>query len=91
MDSYSLAAREIIKAQQAIIGPLAVDQAKLVGGLQIQDNSDVVITGNPKQILSELVERYAAFFGQASIEVCRDAVREINPSIPPESLPENLA
>ena len=90
MDQLVLAAQQIIKAQQSVIGPIALDQARRVNGLIITAPNDVTISGNPKKILSELVDKYAEFFGQASVEVCKDAVREMTPPIPPADLPDIL-
>ena len=93
MDPYTNAAQAIIKAQQAIIGPIAVEQAKKVKGLKIDSSSSVTITDKTtkqKVILEELVKAYAEFFGQASIEVCKDAIHELKPPIPDEELPRIL-
>ncbi|MBI4137619.1 hypothetical protein HY469_06165 [Candidatus Roizmanbacteria bacterium] len=90
MDQLSLAVQQIIKAQQSVIGPIALDQARLVSGLTVNSPDSVTIAGNPKKILSELVDKYADFFGQASIEVCKDAVREMTPPVPSSDLPDIL-
>ncbi|MCR4263193.1 MAG: hypothetical protein NUV98_00555 [Candidatus Roizmanbacteria bacterium] len=90
MDQLILAAQQIIKAQQSVIGPIALDQARRVSGLTVHTSNDIVITGNPKKILGELVDKYAEFFGQASVEVCKDAVREVTPPIPSSDLPDIL-
>lgn len=90
MNPHSIAAVKIIKAQLAIIGPIALDQAKNVSGLKIIDLEKIEITGNGKAILTNLVIEYSKFFGRASIEVCKDALKEIRPPIPQEELPEIL-
>lgn len=90
MDLYSLAAREIIKAQELVIGPIALEQAKNVSGLTVSGLDDVRISGNAQDVLSNLVNQYSKFFGRASIEVCKDAIKEVKPPIPQQELPEIL-
>lgn len=89
-DIYSLAVSHIIQGQQAIIGPIAIDQAKKVPGLKVVNANTVEISGNGKEILDHLVHQYEGLFGRASIEVCKDAIREINPAVPREQLPDIL-
>ncbi|OGK53906.1 hypothetical protein A3B56_02070 [Candidatus Roizmanbacteria bacterium RIFCSPLOWO2_01_FULL_45_11] len=93
MNLYSRAVQQIINAQYTVIGPLALEQAKKVKGLRIDSSSSVTITDKTtkqKVILEELVKAYAEFFGQASIEVCKDAIHELKPPIPDEELPRIL-
>ena len=90
MDIFVLAAQQIIKAQVAVIGPIALEQAKTISGLKVINADQVEISGNPQQALEALVKRYANFFGQASIEVCKDVIREIKPPIPATDLPDIL-
>lgn len=90
MNAYAQAANEIIRQQQVIIGPIAYDQARKVKGLSISDGGDVTIDGDEKQVLANLVESYSTLFGNASVEVCRDAVRDIKPPLKPDQLPDVL-
>ena len=90
MDIYISAVSQIIKQQAAVIGPLAMDQARKVSGLEVLSENEVRIKGNGKQVLEKLVETYSRLFGQASIEVCKDAIKEINPPIKTEDLPQIL-
>lgn len=88
MDIYSQIAEKIIKEQENVIGPIALEQAKKVPGLTINwDKHEVVISGNKKDIVDALVDKYKNLFGQASVEVCRDAVRGITSSVPKSDLP----
>ena len=89
-DVYIQAIKKIISEQESIIGPLAFDQARKVAGLQISANGDVSLVGEGKDVLSHLVEQYEHFFGRASIEVCKDALRQVNPNLPADDLPEIL-
>ena len=90
MDTSLRAASEIIKAQQSIIGPIAIEQAKSVPGLKLSNLSNIKISGDGKQVLTALVNIYSNFFGKASVEVCRDAIKEIKPPVPKDDLPAVL-
>lgn len=85
--------KTIIEHQESIIGPLAFEQANKVDGLRVTDGGSpkVEITGkNPSAVLTNLVERYEELFGLASVEVCRDAVKEVKPAVSSDELPEIL-
>ncbi len=91
MDVFAQMASKIIKEQQAIIGPVAFEQARKVPGLQVDEKkNEVVLEGNEKEILAKLVEKYQHLFGQASVEVCKDAVRNMLSQVPPDSIPALL-
>lgn len=90
MDSVALAVSRIIKEQQAIIGPLALDQAKKVSGLTITSVDDVKITGNKKQTLDNLVRQFEKLFGKASIQVCKEAFEPFADKIPQTDIPDIL-
>lgn len=77
----------------SVIGPLALEQANKVTGIKITNNPPLKLTLNnidSNQILTELVKNYEQLFGIASVEVCKDAVKEIHPPIPDQDLPEIL-
>lgn len=89
MDIFTQMVGKIIKEQQAIIGPVAFEQARKVPGLRVDEQkNEVVLEGNEKEILEKLVEKYKSLFGQASVEVCKDAIR--NMQVPPDNLPALL-
>lgn len=90
MDTFIEAVSHIIKEQQSIIGPVALDQAKKVAGLQISGTDDVKITGNRKEILGNLVNQYSKLFGRASIEVCKEAFEPYSNKIPASEVPDIL-
>lgn len=90
MDPYAQGISQIIKEQQAIIGPVAIDQAKKVSGLQVNGVDDVKVIGNKKQVLENLVNQYAKLFGQASIEVCKEAFAVVSDKIPTTGVPDIL-
>jgi len=88
MDILEQAAEKIIEEQEKIIGPIAFEQAKKVPGLSIDlQKHEVKIEGDQKEILQKLVEQYQHLFGQASVEVCKDAVRDIIKQAPQDKIP----
>jgi len=90
MDSFAQAVSRIIKEQQDIIGPIAVDQAKKVAGLQVSNADDVKVTGNHKEVLTNLVNQYSQLFGKASVEVCKEAFEPFTDKIPATDIPDIL-
>lgn len=91
MDIKNELVRKIIKEQEAIIGPLAWEQAEKVTGLRVNiATKEVTLEGDSKQVLESLVTQYEHLFGPASREVCRDAVRSLLSQVPPEEIPAIL-
>ncbi len=88
MDIYGEIVEKIIKEQENIIGPIALEQAKKVPGLTVDlQKHEVRFQGNQKEILQHLIEQYEHLFGQASVEVCKDAVKDIIKQVPPNNVP----
>jgi len=91
MDIYAQMATKIIKEQESIIGPIALEQAKKVNGLNVDwQKKEVIIAGDESAILEKLVEQYQHLFGQTSVEVCRDAIKGMRADVPPEKMPPLL-
>jgi len=91
MDIFARLAVNIIKEQESIIGPVALEQARKVPGLKLDfQKKEVAFDGNGKEILEKLVEQYKVIFGQASVEVCKDAVRNIISEVPKDQIPNSL-
>ena len=92
MDVYSQIAVKIIASQEAIIGPVAVEQAQRVAGLTVNwKEHQVTIEGNGVKILDELIAQYRELFGQISIEVCKEAASGLIDQLPADGLPKSLA
>lgn len=89
-DKYSLIATQIIKEQSSVIGPLAVDQARKVRGIRVDNLENVEIIGDGKEVLGELVMQFEQIFGIASIEVCKEAVKQVKAAITIKDLPTIL-
>ncbi len=82
---------KIIREQESIIGPVALEQARKVPGLHLDwEKHEVRLEGDQKEIIEKLVEQYEYLFGRASVEVCKDAVRKLLPQIPQDQRPQSL-
>lgn len=90
MDPFAQAISTIIKEQQQIIGPVALDQAKKIAGLQVVSADDIKVTGNKKEVLGNLVNQYAKLFGRASVEICKEAFSPYASKVPVTEIPDIL-
>jgi hypothetical protein len=91
MDIFAQMAEKIIKEQESIIGPIALEQAKKVPGLQVDwSKHEIKIAGDEPAILEKLVEQYQHLFGQTSVEVCKDAIKSLRADIPADKMPPLL-
>jgi hypothetical protein len=87
-DFFSSLVIRIIEEQENIIGPLAVEQAKKIQGLNVDwDNKKIIISGDKKLILESLAKRYESIFGQASIEYCKQIIHSMSDKIAPDQIP----
>lgn len=84
-------AEKIIEQQEAIIGPVAVEQAKLVKELKIDwPQHDVDVEGNPQTAIDDLVEQYKELFGQIAVQVSKEAVASLLAQLPTDQQPKTL-
>ncbi len=90
MDTVSKIAEKIIQEQENIIGPIALEQARKVEGLEVVSDKNVKIVGNAKDVLQKLVDQYEKLFGRASVEVCREAVTGIISQAQKDQIPQIL-
>jgi hypothetical protein len=90
MDVFLQITEKIIKAQEAVVGPLAFEQAKKVSGLVIESDRSVKISGDKKETVNTLIKQYEGLFGRASVEVCKDAVKSITATMPKDQVPSLL-
>lgn len=91
MNVFGQLVEEIIKDQESIIGPIALEQAQKVPGLKIDmEKHDVQFAGNQTDVVEKLVEKYKEIFGQASVEVCKEAARKILIGVSKENIPSLL-
>ena len=91
MDISAQIVDRIIKAQEAIIGPIAMEQAQKVSGIRVDVlRHEVFVDGDKKSVLENLVKQYEKLFGPASILVCKDAVKNIISQAPQDQIPQLL-
>ena len=91
MNIFAKIAEKIIEEKENIIGPIAIEQANKVQGLKIDwPKREVSLIGNATQVLQNLVDQYKQLFGQASVEVCKEALGKFKGQIPEDQLPSLL-
>lgn len=91
MDIYSQIAVRIIQGQEAIIGPMAIEQASHVSSLKLDwDKHEATITGDKVAALEELIQQYEELFGHISVEVSKQAAGSLMQELPADSLPASL-
>lgn len=74
MDIYAQIIEKIIKSQEAIIGPVAIEQALQVSGLHVDWAAHkIAIDGDEAQVVDSLIGVYKELFGQISVEVSKEA------------------
>lgn len=90
-DLFSQAVQSIVKEQETIIGPLALEQARKVKGLKIDTpGHQIHFDGNKTEILDHLVKQYQTIFGQTSVQVCKDAVGPLLSKLSAQEIPGSL-
>jgi len=91
MDVYEQIIIKIIKSQEAIIGPVAIEQAQRVSHLKVDwDKQKVDIEGNESKAIDSLIEIYKELFGQISVEVSKEAAAPLIGRLPAGQTPEAL-
>ena len=91
MDIFAQLAERIIREQESIIGPIALEQASKVNGLTVNwPKHEIRLEGNKSNVIEKLVEQYQGLFGQASVEACKDAVKGIMSEVPKDQVPPLL-
>lgn len=89
-DKFSVVALRIVEHQKQLIGPLAVDLAKKAGGIEFTSEKELVIYGDPRKVLGNLVNQYKNVFGDLSVQVSRRAVKTLTLDFASGELPEVL-
>ncbi len=91
MNIYAQIITKIIKSQEAIIGPVAIEQAQRVPNLLVDwDNHEITINDNEAKVVDDLMAVYKELFGQISVEVSKEAAAPLIGQLPPDGLPEAL-
>src|SRR5580700_8853229 len=88
---YAAICGQIIKEQSLIIGTLALEQANHVTGLSVDSASYTCrVAGDGAAAVEELINKYRDFFGNAAVEVCKEAASRFITRLPVEQLPVSL-
>jgi hypothetical protein len=90
MNIFDQIAQNIIKEQQLIIGPLAIEEASKVVGLVLKDNKVEITAENKQGVIDALVARYERIFGKISHEVCRHAAQKLVSTLSANEVPVSL-
>ena len=91
MDDYEQIAVKIISGQEAIIGPVAVEQAQRVSNLKVDwSKKEVEVGGNKVKVIEDLINKYKELFGQISVEVSKQAAAGLMSQLPANTLQEVL-
>ncbi|MFH1565910.1 MAG: hypothetical protein ABIB98_01785 [bacterium] len=92
VNTYVKIISSVVRAQGQVMGPLALNEARKVPGLvfPISGFENIKISGEPNAVITGLVKQYEKIFGEASVEVCKDAIKEIKPPLVPDQVPEIL-
>lgn len=91
MDLYEQIVIRIIKSQEDIIGPVAVEQARRVPHIKVDwSNKQIDIEGNEAHAIDALIEIYKELFGQISVEVSKEAASSLTGQLPADGLPQAL-
>jgi hypothetical protein len=91
MDVYAQIVEKIIRAQESIIGPVAIEQAMRVPHLQIDwGEHKVNVEGDEPRVVDNLISTYKELFGQSSVEVCKEAAAPFVGQLTADKLPEAL-
>lgn len=92
MDVYTEMAQRIIKQQETIIGPVAIEQAEQIPNINVDwKNHKVSVKGDGKKAIDALVQQYKGLFGQTSVEVCKEAAGPLINKLQAGQLPKTLA
>lgn len=91
MDVYAQIIESIIRHQEAIIGPVAIEQAEHIPGLLLYwPQHQVTINGDPVIVIDSLVRAYKNLFGQISVEVSKEAAGSLLGRLEANALPQTL-
>jgi len=91
MEVYGQIIINIVRRQEAIIGPVAVEQAEHIPHLKLDwTNKQVEIEGDPIPVIDNLVHAYSRLFGKISVEVSKEAAVSLLHQLHPNRLPHSL-
>lgn len=91
MSVYAEIIEKVIRGQEAIIGPVAVEQAQRVAGLKLDwDKHQVVVEGDEAKVVDDLIAVYKELFGQISVEVSKESAASLIGQLKDNEVPQAL-
>ena len=91
MDIYAQIVVKIVQAQEAIIGPVAVEQAQQVANVKLDwEKHQATVTGDEEKAIDDLVEIFQRLFGQISVEVSKEATASLTSRLQADQVPDAL-
>lgn len=88
---YAIMCAQIVKEQALIMGALALEQVGYVAGLSIDPVTYACsISGDGATVVEALINQYRDFFGNAAVEVCKEAAARFMTRLSPEKVPASL-
>jgi hypothetical protein len=73
---YEKIIRILIDKLEKIIGPMAVEAAKSIDGIEISKDNKVVIKGEKKKVLHDLIANYENFLGPLGRVLAREEISQ---------------
>ena len=91
-DIYKAIVLRIVTQQADLVGTLAWEVVEQVDGLSITNilKREIEITGEPKEVINVLVEKYQKLFGKMAKDVCKDCVADIIVEMDSDDIPDYL-
>jgi hypothetical protein len=91
MDVYEEIVVKIVSGQEAIIGPVAVEQAEHINHLKVDwEHHSVSIDGDKSNVIENLINAYKDLFGQISVEVSKQSAASLMSQLPANAVPDIL-
>ena len=85
---YAIMCGQIVKEQALIMGALAVEQTRYVAGLTVDPATYAcMVSGDGQKVIEALINQYRDFFGNAAVEVCKEAASRFLTRLPAERIP----
>ncbi len=91
MDIYAQIVVKIVQAQEAIIGPVAVEQAQQVANVKLNwDKHEATVSGDEEKAVDDLVGVFERLFGRVSVEVSKEATASLTSRLQADQIPDAL-
>lgn len=89
--TYTTIIEAIVKGQQGVIGPVALEVAQRVGGIVVDGRSiKTTEQADTKESVDQLVSQFETLFGKASVAVCKEAAHDVVAQLEDDAIPQSL-